>query len=145
MVSKKSVRSGGARRMMVRTVVAATLVLAPAAVLVPVASGLPCKASTDVGCNNPDGTLDTGPHHRPGGFDDHDETDRYGIDGYDVFGYDKFGYNRFGYDRFGYDRQGYDREGYTAQGCARVGADRPNADAAACERRRSRPATGSAS
>ncbi|QBS43400.1 hypothetical protein DMB37_28140 [Nocardia sp. CS682] len=113
------------------------------------ASAIPCHAPTDVGCTNPNGTLNTGPHHRPGGFDDRNGADgfddRYGVDGYDLFGYDKFGYNRFGYNRSGYDRSGYDREGYTAQGCARNGADRPNADSAACERWRSRPATGSAS
>ncbi|MEU7145307.1 hypothetical protein ABZ942_38085 [Nocardia sp. NPDC046473] len=135
--------TGRARRVMVRTVVAATLALAPAAVLIPTASAVPCRLPTDIGCTNPDGTLNTGPHsgHQPGGLND----SQYGPDGFDVFGYDRFGYNRFGYNRSGYDRFGYDRNGYTAQGCARNGADRPDADHAACEWRRSRPSTGSGS
>lgn len=141
-----SVLSGGTRRVLVRTVVAATLALAPAAVIIPAASAVPCRLPTDIGCTNPDGTLNTGPHsghhHRPGSGPD---DDRYGADGYDVFGYDRFGYNRFGYNRWGYDRSGYDRDGYTAEGCARNGADRPDADHARCEWRRSRPSTGSGS
>lgn len=140
-----SVLSGGARRVLVRTAVAATLALAPVAVILPSASAVPCRLPTDIGCTNPDGTLGTGQHnghhHRPGGgLDD----DRYGADGFDVFGYDRSGYNRFGYDRWGYDRSGFDRDGYTAKGCARNGADRADADRAVCDAWRHRPSTGSA-
>ncbi|MFI7003317.1 hypothetical protein [Nocardia sp. NPDC050175] len=134
--------TGRARRVVVRTVVAATLALAPVAVIIPSASAAPCRLPTDVGCTNPDGTLNTGPQHRPGHLN---ENPKYGADGFDNFGYDRFGYNRFGYNRSGYDRFGYDRNGYTAQGCARNGVDRPDADHAVCEWRRSRPSTGSGS
>ncbi|MEU7217055.1 hypothetical protein [Nocardia iowensis] len=129
--------------MMVRTVVAATLALAPAAVIIPAASARPCVTPTEIGCHG-------GFHHDPpkSGLDD--DFFGYGMDGFDGsgrdrFGRDRFGYDRSGYDRWGYDRWGYDRNGFTREGCARNGADRPDADAGKCERLRSRPSSGSSS
>ncbi|WP_194819863.1 hypothetical protein [Nocardia sp. XZ_19_385] len=132
-------------RVVARTVVAATLALAPIAVVVPTASARPCHTPTEPGCRGGINHDHPGhPHHpnqkpRTQPFDDDNSR-------YDRFGYDLLGYDRSGYDRSGYDWFGYDRSGYDKQGCARSGADRPGADQGACERRRqNRPSTGSAS